>query len=157
MQGMGTSGGAVTRIVHVAAEDVRIAVSRARVERVADRVLRAEGVRDAMLSIAFVSNREIAGLNWRHLRHRGPTDVLSFGLARGARGGPIIGDVYIAPGVARRNAAAHGRGVREETLRLVIHGVLHVLGYDHPVDESRYESPMWRRQERLLRSALAAA
>jgi ssRNA-specific RNase YbeY (16S rRNA maturation enzyme) len=47
--------------------------------------------------------------------------------------------------------------VREETLRLVVHGVLHVLGYDHPAGESRYESPMWRRQERLLRSALAAA
>lgn len=157
MQETGTRGGAVTRIVHVTVEGVRIAVARSRVERVADRVLRAEGVRDALLSIAFVSDREIAGLNWGHLRHRGATDVLSFGFAPGARGGPIIGDVYIAPGVARRNAVAHGRGVREETLRLVVHGVLHVLGYDHPVDASRYDSPMWRRQERLLRSALGAA
>ena len=102
-------------------------------------------------------DREIAALNWRHLRHRGPTDVIAFGFAPAARGGPVVGDVYIAPAVARRNAAEHGRGVREETLRLVVHGVLHVLGYDHPAGESRYESPMWRRQERLLRSALAAA
>ena len=152
-----TSGASVTRIVHVSVEGMRLAVARARVERAADRVLRSEGIRHALLSIAFVSDREIASLNWRHLRHRGATDVLSFGFAAGARGGPIIGDVYIAPGVARRNAAAHGRGVREETLRLVVHGVLHVLGYDHPVDESRYQSPMWRRQERLLRAALAAA
>jgi probable rRNA maturation factor len=147
----------MARIVDVTADGVRVPVARARVAALAARVLRAEKVRDAMVSIAFVSDREIAALNWRHLRHRGPTDVISFGFAPGARGGPVIGDVYVAPGVARRNAAEHGRGVREETLRLVVHGVLHVLGYDHPDDDSRYRSPMWRRQERLLRSALAAA
>lgn len=147
----------MTRIVDVTADRVRIAVARARVARVADRVLRAEGVRDAMLSIAFVPDREIAALNWRHLRHRGPTDVIAFGFAPAAKGGSVVGDVYIAPGVARRNAAEHGRGVREETLRLVVHGVLHVLGHDHPEGEARYASPMWRRQERLLRAALAAA
>ena len=147
----------MTRLVDVTTQDVRIAVARARVARVAERVLWAEGVRHAMLSIAFVTDRQIAALNWRHLRHRGPTDVISFGFAPGEKRGPVVGDIYIAPGVARRNAREHGRGVREETLRLVIHGVLHVLGHDHPADESRYASPMWRRQERLLRSALAAA
>jgi probable rRNA maturation factor len=147
----------VSRIVDVSAETVRVPVARARVARVAERVLRAEGVRHAMLSVAFVSEREIASLNWRHLRHRGPTDVISFGFAPARKGGPVVGDVYIAPEVARRNALEHGRGIREETLRVVVHGVLHVLGYDHPEDESRYRSPMWRRQERLLRSALAAA
>jgi probable rRNA maturation factor len=147
----------VTRVVDVTTEGVRIAVSRARVARVAGRVLRAEGVRDAMLSIAFITDRQIAALNRRHLGHRGPTDVISFGFASAGKGGPVVGDIYIAPGVAGRNARAHGRGVREETLRLVVHGVLHVLGHDHPDGESRYESPMWRRQERLLRSALAAA
>ena len=147
----------MTRIVDVTAAGVRVPVARARVARVAERVLRAEGVRHALLSVAFVSDREIASLNWRHLRHRGPTDVISFGFAPTEKGGPVVGDVYIAPEVARRNAREHGRGIREETLRLVVHGVLHVLGYDHPGDESRYRSTMWRRQERLLRSALAAA
>jgi probable rRNA maturation factor len=46
--------------------------------------------------------------------------------------------------------------VREELQRLVVHGVLHVLGHDHPEDESRYESSMWKRQERLLRTVGAA-
>lgn len=147
----------MTRIVDVTAIGVRVAVARARVVDVAERVLRAERIRHAMLSVAFVSNREIATLNWRHLRHRGPTDVISFGFAPVADGGPVVGDVYIAPDVARWNARAHGRGVREETLRLVVHGVLHVLGYEHPDDDSRYASPMWRRQERLLRSVLEAA
>ena len=147
----------MSRSVDVTADGVRVAVSRARVATLADRVLRAEGVKHAMLSIAFVSEREIAALNWRHLRHRGPTDVISFGFAPGAKNGPVVGDVYISPAVARSNAGAHGRGVREETMRLVVHGVLHVLGYDHPTDDSRYVSAMWRRQERLLRSALTAA
>ena len=64
----------------------------------------------------------------------------------------IGGDIYIAPDVARRNATAHGVSIREELTRLVVHGVLHVLGYDHPEDETRYASSMWRRQERLLRA-----
>ena len=147
----------MTRIIDVSAEHVRVGVARWRVARLADRVLRAERVHDAMLSIAFVSAREIAALNWRHLRHRGPTDVISFGFAPGVKDGPVIGDVYIAPDIARRNARIHKRGVREETMRLVVHGVLHVLGHDHPQGDARYASAMWHRQERLLRLALAAA
>jgi probable rRNA maturation factor len=153
----------VTRVVAVDTDSVRIAVSRERVRRVAEHVLRAERVRDALVSITFVTDRHIAALNRRHLGHRGPTDVISFGftppsVGRGRGGaGAVVGDVYIAPDVARRNARAHGQGVREELLRLVVHGVLHVLGHDHPVDEARYTSPMWRRQERRLRAALAAA
>lgn len=140
--------------VDVSADDVRLPVARERVRRLALHVLRAERVRDALVSIAFVRDREIARLNERHLGHRGPTDVISFGLAPASNCGPVVGDVYIAPDVARRNAAAVGSGVREELLRLVVHGVLHVLGHVHPDNaEARYASPMWQRQERLLRTA----
>ncbi len=140
----------MSRVVEVATDAVRIPVARSRIARVADRVLRSEGVRDAAISITFVSDRRIAALNWQHLRHRGPTDVISFGLAREYTGAPLTGDIYIAPEVARRNARAEGHGVREELLRLVVHGLLHVNGHDHPDGEERYESPMWRRQESLL-------
>lgn len=144
----------MTRLVEVATESVRIPVARARVARVADRVLRAEGVRDAALSITFVTDRRIATLNWKHLQHRGPTDVISFGFAPSHVGAPLEGDIYIAPEVARRNALAAGTGAREELLRLVVHGVLHVIGHEHPEDESRIGSAMWRRQEELLDSAM---
>lgn len=144
----------MSRVVDVATESVRIPVARARVARVAERVLRAEGVRDAALSITFVSDRRIAALNWQHLQHRGPTDVISFGFAPSHAGAPLEGDIYIASEVARRNALAAGTGAREELLRLVVHGVLHVLGHDHPEGERRYESPMWRRQEELLGAAM---
>ncbi|MEO8337660.1 MAG: rRNA maturation RNase YbeY [bacterium] len=147
----------VTRVVQVAREQVGVPVSLARVQRVAESVLRAERVRDADVSVTFVSDRRMAALNWSHLQHRGATDVISFGFAPVAQGAPLTGDIYIAPGVARSNAIAHGAGIREELLRLVVHGMLHVIGYEHPVDNARYESPMWRRQERLLSRALVSA
>ncbi|MEP7000021.1 MAG: rRNA maturation RNase YbeY [bacterium] len=144
----------MTLVVQVATEQVRIPIARARVQRAVESVLRAERVRDAEVSITFVSDRRMAALNWRHLGHRGSTDVISFGFDAVANGAPLTGDIYVAPAVARRNAIAHGAGVREELLRLVVHGTLHVLGHDHPVDAARYSSPMWRRQERLLQRAL---
>ena len=146
----------MSRVVDVATDGVRIPVAQARIARVADRVLRAEKVRDAAISITFVTDRRIAALNWKHLRHRGPTDVISFGLERGFEDAPLTGDIYIAPGVARRNALEGGHGVREELLRLVVHGVLHVVGHDHPDGEERYASPMWRRQEALLGAVMAS-
>jgi probable rRNA maturation factor len=142
--------------VDVTTDGVRIPVSRDRVAGVARDVLRAERVRDALVSIAFVTDRAIAALNRRHLGHAGPTDVISFGFERAAGDAPVIGDIYIAPRVARENARRHGAGVREELLRLTIHGVLHVLGHDHPDGEERAASPMWRRQERQLARALRA-
>jgi probable rRNA maturation factor len=70
----------------------------------------------------------------------------------------VVGDVYIAPDVARTNARSEGVSVTEELARLVVHGTLHALGYSHPEGsrEERAGSPMWKRQERLLRRALAA-
>jgi rRNA maturation RNase YbeY len=146
----------MSRVIDVATEGVRIPVSRARVATLADAVLRAERVRYAILSVAFVTDRRIAALNKKHLGHAGPTDVISFGFDPVDARGDVVGDVYIAPGVARRNAHAQGASVREELMRLVVHGVLHVLGHDHPEDETRYRSPMWQRQERLLRTLGAA-
>ncbi len=135
--------------IDVASTGVRVPLARARVAEIAEGVLKAERVRDFQLSIAFVDERTMAALNWRHLRHRGPTDIISFELPA-TPGQPRSGDVYISPDVARRNAAAHGTGVREEIARLVVHGALHVLGWEHPEDEGRDRSPMWQRQERLL-------
>jgi probable rRNA maturation factor len=146
----------MSRTVHVATEGVRIPVARERVASLAEGVLRSERVRDATLSVAFVTDRRIAALNREHLGHSGPTDVISFAFAPVGAEREVVGDVYISPDVARKNARAHGRGVREELLRLVVHGVLHVVGHDHPEDDSRYHSRMWKRQEQLLR-ALGAA
>jgi probable rRNA maturation factor len=127
----------------------RAPVAAARLAEAVREVLRAERVASAMISVTLLSARAMARLNQRHLRHAGATDVISFGFAP-VPGAGVVGDIYVCPDVARANAAAAGCGVREELLRLVVHGTLHVLGWDHPVDASRTASPMWRRQERLL-------
>ena len=140
-------------IVDVAADRVRSPVSRARIKEIAVAVLKAERVRDALISITLVSRPHIARLNRGHLGHRGATDVISFSFEatpRPSRQRAVVGDIYIAPDVAKVNASRLGRGVREEIARLVVHGTLHVLGHDHPGGDDRTRSAMWRRQERLL-------
>jgi probable rRNA maturation factor len=149
--------GAAPRLaIDVAVEGVRLPVAAARVRDAATAVLRAERVPDALLSFTFLTPRAMARLNREHLGHAGATDVISFGFARAASDAPVVGDVYICPDVAREHARANGCGVREELLRLVVHGTLHVLGHEHPLDEARMSSDMWRRQERLLARVLTA-
>ncbi len=129
----------------------RLGVSRARVKAAVISALTAEGVRDAMISVAFVGRAAIARLNQKYLRHRGATDVISFGFSSAGKRGGVIGDIYICPDVARVNAHGQRIPVSEELLRLVVHGTLHVLGYDHPDDgRGRVRSQMWRKQEKIL-------
>jgi probable rRNA maturation factor len=137
--------------VDVGSEVGRVALGRDPAADLARLVLKAEGVTAALVSIAFVSKRRIAALNREHLGRTGPTDVIAFGFRRATGDDPVVGDVYISPDMARINAREHGSRLREELARLVVHGVLHVLGYDHPEDESRQRSEMWSRQETLLR------
>jgi probable rRNA maturation factor len=145
----------MTLVVDVANESggTRLPLSRARVGELARTALRAEGVRDALLSVTFLSPRRMSALNRSHLDRRGATDVIAFGFHRVGARAPVIGDIYIAPDVARANARRLGIGLREELARLVIHGTLHVLGHVHPDGAGRTRSAMWRRQERLLARA----
>ena len=140
----------MTNAVEVASEVGRLPLRLRDAEAVAASVLRAEQVRGAMVSVAFVSRATIAGLNRRHLRRHGATDVIAFGFAPAGAGGPVIGDIYISLDVARAQARRFGVGLREELMRLVVHGTLHVLGHDHPEGKERSASRMWRRQEQLL-------
>ena len=110
----------------------------------ATETLSAEGHREVELSVSFVDEKEIADLHVRYMDEAGPTDVLSFPLddvdERGVR---LLGDVVIAPSMAARNNPADPVG---EVRLLLVHGILHVLGYDHEEDAERAE--MWARQER---------
>jgi probable rRNA maturation factor len=147
----------VSAIVGVAADGVRLPMPRARIAEVATAVLRAGRARRAMLSITFVSRRRIRALNRAHLRRDHPTDVIAFGFRSAGRGSALVGDVYIAPEVARESARANDIPVREELVRLIVHGTLHVLGHDHPDGSRRTRSAMWRTQERLVRRLTARA
>lgn len=140
--------------VDVATNGVRSPLSRAAIANAARATLRGERVRDALLSITLLDRSAISRMNRRHLGHSGATDVISFAFDRASAADPVIGDIYIAPAVGRENARTRGMPVREELTRLVVHGTLHVLGYDHPEGEQRERSPMWMRQERVVKRLL---
>jgi probable rRNA maturation factor len=110
--------------------------------------LHGEGIERAELSVSFVGADEIAELHERFMDEPGPTDVLSFPLddvdeAEGRGSVRLLGDVVIAPAEAARNNPADP--VAELRL-LLVHGILHLLGYDHEEDGARIR--MWERQER---------
>ena len=112
-------------------------------------MLRAAGVRAAAVSVAFVGRRRIRSLGRCYLGADRETDVIALELP-GAPG-LVVGDVYVCPEAAARSARRFGVRPRDEVRRLVVHGVLHVLGHDHPGGEARTRCAMWSRQERLLR------
>jgi probable rRNA maturation factor len=95
-------------------------------------------------------------LNRQSLNHDRVTDVIAFRLDHDDR---IVGDIYVCPAEARSSARALGISSREELIRLVVHGTLHVLGFDHPAggQKRRTASVMWRRQERYVRRLVGTA
>jgi probable rRNA maturation factor len=123
------------------------------------------------LTVALVSNADIARWNRSYRGKNRPTDVLSFPVKRlspkrrarkSARkaatvpadtgDGPYLGDIAIAPSVARENAARFGRTFETEMRILILHGILHLMGYDHETDTGQME-----RRERILRRDLGIA
>jgi probable rRNA maturation factor len=131
------------------------------------------GLGAAEVTICLVSDAEIARMNEAFRKKKGPTDVLSFpavarrkprkpGHSRGlvpneARAATVdrrgnsateyLGDVVISPATARRNAKEFGRTLPSELRILILHGVLHLLGYDHETDRGQ----MLRFEQRLRR------
>jgi len=122
----------------------------ARLARNARRLLRGLRLPDAELSLVLVSDRQMQALNRRWRARDRPTDVLSFAQREGPGGAPdgMLGDVVISVDTARRQAAERGSTVGREADRLLIHGLLHLLGYDH--ERSEAEARRMRRRERAL-------
>jgi probable rRNA maturation factor len=127
-------------------------------ERLGAFVMSMEDVPEAAeLSVAVVDADEMAHLNERYRGVAGPTDVLSFGCDDPCPAGsdePItLGDVIIAPEVAVRQAAELGTTVEAELNLLLVHGVLHLLGYEHDDDEG---ARAMQDRERVLLDAWSA-
>lgn len=108
------------------------------------------------LSVALVDRARIAELKDRYYGERRATDVLSFPMDPPDTPAPaILGDVVICVDVAERQARALGRPVQDELEHLLVHGILHLAGYDHaqPADEVT----MAREEQRILRGARTVA
>jgi probable rRNA maturation factor len=104
------------------------------------RVRRKLGLSAESVTVCLVSNSAIARLNRTYRRKPGPTDVLSFGSSSSSTSSPsYLGDIAISPTTALRNARRFGRTLPDELRILVLHGVLHLLGYDHETDRGEMD------------------
>jgi rRNA maturation RNase YbeY len=103
------------------------------------------------VDITLLSAVAMRRLNRRATGRRGLTDVIAYPLPQ--PDGRLVGDVYICPQAAAR-VAGNGVSLEEELVRLVVHVILHVLGYEHPEGPGRTRSAMWRRQERYVQRLL---
>ncbi len=111
----------------------------------------------ATIGLLITNDDTIRELNLRYRGQHSPTDVLAFPHGEGSDGfvsppsePPHLGDIVVSFPRAMAQAAEHGHSVEEELDRLVVHGVLHLLGYDDQSEEER--EAMWRRQEAMVRS-----
>ena len=139
-----------------------VAIDRAWLCRTAEAVLSAARADGAELSLVLVSDGRMRALNRRYRKKDRPTDVLSFPLhekrgqatfLRKSSLSPfLLGDVVISVPTARRRAAEVGHGLREELRRLLVHGVLHLLGYDH--ERGPRDAALMARKERSILKAL---
>jgi probable rRNA maturation factor len=126
----------------------------------AERVRRELGFPEQSVTICFVSDPAIARMNRKFREKTGPTDVLSFpmrrrrirrppslGSAKQRSGNGYLGDIVISPETARRYAQKHSRPLTAELRVLILHGMIHLAGYDHEVDDGE----MMRLERRLRR------
>ena len=159
----------------------KVRIARKELNLFLERIRRELRLEHAEISVALVSDAEMSRLNKAYRNKIGPTDVLSFpsrrsfscsgnsplatrlpaGQAghsftlrkRSAVEGPLLlGDIAIAPATARRYARRNGRTLANELRVLLLHGVLHLLGYDHEKDQGQMN-----RVERKLRRRLGLA
>jgi probable rRNA maturation factor len=106
------------------------------------KTLREFKVNSRSIAIAFVTDAEIARLNKTYRKKNKPTDVLSFPTQPSEKRpnrNKFLGDIAIAPAVARRYAKKNGRTLQTEICVLILHGLLHLLGYDHETDRGQMD------------------
>ncbi len=110
----------------------------ARVRRVLSGAAGAFGGERREVSVYFCGNRRMAGLNRRWRRRNGPTDVLAF--PAGETDARFLGDIVISVPYATRQARRRGESPSREMDRLLLHGYLHLLGYDHETDHGEMKA-----------------
>lgn len=143
-----------TLVVDVSDRQSLLRVSARGLERLVRSALIAEGVEQAEIGVILVDDRRIAAVHRRWLGLAGPTDVITFDLSAGTAGPPragvLAGDIVVSTETARRMARAVGWTPRQELAYYIVHGVLHLTGYDD-------HTPADRRQMRARERAVMKA
>jgi len=147
-------------MIYFRSEVKKSGVDARRLKTVARTLLREVDEAQSALSVTLVGDRKIQTLNREHRGKDKPTDVLSFPLNPSDFGDPagspkmperLLGDVVISVDTARRQAAGYDAPLQNEIYRLLIHGILHVLGHDH---EEPAERTAMEAEERRLAAAI---
>ncbi|HQK89826.1 MAG TPA: rRNA maturation RNase YbeY [Smithellaceae bacterium] len=145
--------------IRIANRQKRTKIDSRRIRGNVIRLLRLIGCAEKEISISFVDDEAIRLLNRQYLRLDKPTNVLSFSLEEGECGkiNPgLLGDVVISVDTALRDAKQGGFTLEEEILFLIIHGLLHLTGYEH-VGTSRANALKMKKREKELFLALTAS
>ena len=130
----------------------KVPIAAARWETFAAKALKALPVENASATIVFVSDRAMAQLNQQWRGKRGTTDVLSFPAAQDKfekSEGLNLGDVVISVEQAARQAKENGLRFDDEIAQLILHGLLHLCGYDHATDKGEMNRVELRLRKRL--------
>ena len=138
--------------------DAEAGIETERWRRLAELALTAENISEGELTLFFIDEQIMTDLNAEHMGETGPTDVLAFPIDGPTQqtakttvnpDGPpkILGDIFICPSIARKNADTYKKPFEDEIALLVIHGVLHILGHDHAEDE---EKRIMQEREKVL-------
>ena len=140
--------------VYVRARLTQVHIDQARFARFAGRVLAAAGETGSELSIELVGDRRMRRLNHVYRKKDRTTDVLAFPMRESKSPcTALLGDIVISIPTARRQAREAGRSLDDELAVLLVHGVLHLCGYDHERNE-REAARMRRKERAVLRSVL---
>jgi len=121
-------------------------IDRKNFSTVAKNVLKGENRVREKISLAFVKKEEIKKLNKKYRGENKPTDVLSFELREEKN---YLGEIIICPEIAAENAKGYGTTIKQEMMKVFIHGILHLCGYDHEKSEKEAEA-MRQKEEKYL-------
>lgn len=132
----------------------RVPVAIPPLQQFYERVRGELGFAPESVTIQLISDATMAKLNVKYRKKRGPTDVLSFPAngARPAKRADYVGDIAISPETARRNARRFSRSLPLEMRILILHGMIHLAGFDHETDGGEMD-----RLERRLRKRLGVS
>jgi probable rRNA maturation factor len=131
----------------------KISIDRRTVRRAMERIMRYLNCSDKVISLLFVDNKEIREINRRYLNRDYPTNVLAFSLAEGEFGNinpNILGDIVISVDAAYKDAIESGIEFTDELAFLMIHGVLHLLNYDHENVRHKKTQQMKRKEQEIF-------
>lgn len=139
--------------IQIANNQKNIKIDKRKIRSITLKLLKLLDCRDKEVSLSFVNDEAIQQLNSQYRNKNKPTDVLSFSLQEGEFGNinpHILGDIVISVDTAMADASKNGLSLEQEINFLIIHGLLHLLGYEHENTTKEEKKKMQAKQKTLF-------